>query len=85
LKSYWFTFSKCVPSNPSQSFALSYRQLSQFLHFSHQMKYFKLNQSVTTRFFPKGVMEFWSKNFYILNRNTVSYSLKGGILTKSLF
>jgi len=85
LKSYWFTFSNCVTSNSSKSFELSYRQLAQSLHFSHQMKYFKLNQSVATRFFPKGVMELWSKNFYILNRNTVSYSLKGGILTKKSF
>ena len=30
-------------------------------------------------------MEFWSKNFYILNRNTKAYDLKGGTLKKVLF
>ena len=29
-------------------------------------------------------MEFWSKNFYILNRNTKAYNLKGGTLRKLL-
>ena len=58
--------------------------LSLFLHFSRQSTFFNYNKDTVTRFFPKGVMEFWSKNFYILNRNTKAYNLKGGTLRKLL-
>jgi len=85
LQVYWFTTQAFIKTAPLSNSPLSYKQLSLALHFSYQTKYFKFNQSVPTRFFPKGVMEFWSKNFYILNRNTISYSLKGGLLTRKTF
>ena len=56
-----------------------------FSFFLRQSVFFKNNQDTVTRFFPKGVMEFWSKNFYILNRTTKAYNLKGGTLITPVF
>jgi hypothetical protein len=50
------------------------------LYFIHQSKVFLISEDTGDRFFPKGVMEMWSKNFYILNRSTRSVSTDGATL-----
>lgn len=69
-------------SNNSKNFLTN---LPLFLHFTRQSFFYNYKKDTVTRFFPRGVMEFWSKNFYILNRNTKAYDLKGGTLKKVLF
>lgn len=50
------------------------------LYFIHQSKVFLISEDTGDRFFPKGVMEIWSKNFYVLNRSTRSVSTDGATL-----
>merc|ERR1711957_386376 len=69
-------------SNNSKNFLTN---LPLFLHFTRQSFFYNYKKDTVTRFFPRGIMEFWSKNFYILNRNTKAYDLKGGTLKKVLF
>ena len=85
---YWISQSIIFDSNrklTQKSHLTSLLNLPLVLHFSRQSSFFNFTKDTVTRFFPKGVMEFWSKNFYILNRNTKAYNLKGGTLRKLLF
>jgi len=62
-----------------------FKNLPLFSFFLRQSNFFKTNKDTVTSFYPRGFMELWSKNFYILNRNTKSYNLKGGTLEKAIF
>jgi hypothetical protein len=62
-----------------------FNKLGLIRYFTRQSQIHKQTSDNVTRFFPKGVTKALSKNYYVLNRNSKSVNLKGGLLLNLTF